>query len=535
MISNIFLILLISFFLYFSGSAGILASPINISPDHWSYYFIERLQAKGILRDFLSNTKPYSRDEIARMIIYVDNHKAELNSAEKSQLDLLKREFAPELNSMGLSEAEKYRHLLDWSDGKKQLTAEIGYIQDATIKESQRYKSTLQVVLSGNLEGGLFFYNDSRASYEKSDDPLPIWHPFILEDRYPWNALSDAYLIFRLPWADVQLGKDAVLWGPGYHGVVGLSGVDPTFDIVRLPFKIWKVKFASIIGFLRDDLTREVKGEKVRKYLFAHRVEIEPFSGICIGWQEVYIYDKIHIELINPIMPYQMAEDYLGQAGNNTMEGDIDICLIPNTRFYTSLFLDDFHPNENFFTYPANTWAVLCGFLIVELFGIDNLDFRTEYARVEPWAYTHGGTTFNPPMPTSYKHFDKPLGHWMGSNADDTFYELKYQISKNTALALYYYRIRQGETGGNLYDYFRGVKKKEFLGGIIEKNQTVSLELRHRLFQDSFIEVNYSHSRLNNKQREQAKLPSYHPQKEPWKSGVNSSENAFQLKLNIRY
>ncbi len=28
----------------------------------------------------------------------------------------------------------------------------------------------------------------------------------------------------------------------------------------------------------------------------------------------------------------QMAEDYLGDVGNNTMEGDIDLCIFPNTR-----------------------------------------------------------------------------------------------------------------------------------------------------------------------------------------------------------
>ncbi len=259
---------------------------------------------------------------------------------------------------------------------------------------------------------------------KKSDEKRPIWDPYTTPGRYPWSAVSDSYLIFQLPWADLQIGKDTVSWGPGYNGVIGLAGVNPTFDIIKLPINIWKVKFTNIIGFLRDDLAKEYKSDITRKYLSAHRLEIQPFSGVCIGWQEVYIYPEFHPQLLNPIMPYQMAEDYLGEVGNNTMEGDIDLCLLPNTRIYLSFFLDDFHPNESLFSYGANRWAALAGIFIVDPFRINNTDFRFEYARVEPWTYTHKGIIQTPPVPLSYKHFDTPLGHWIGPNADNMFFEL---------------------------------------------------------------------------------------------------------------
>ena len=78
-----------------------LASPISVPLDHWSYHFIERFQAKGVLKDYLSNTKPYSRDEMAKMILHVikqvEDGKSRLSKTEKAQLDELKTEFAQEL------------------------------------------------------------------------------------------------------------------------------------------------------------------------------------------------------------------------------------------------------------------------------------------------------------------------------------------------------------------------------------------------------------------------------------------------------
>ncbi len=524
----------------------VYASPISVPLDHWSYHFIERLQAKGVLGDYLSNIKPYSRDEMADMVVHIssllENGEIDLSNVEKDQLELMKGEFAQELAKRGIVAETEYRHLLDWSNAENRIVTEIGYVQGVAAKrgtgDHEAYLSTLRVLFWGNLSEGFFFYNDSRASYERTDEPLPLWRPYMDDSRYPWNAVSDAYLVVRFPWADLQMGKDAVLWGPGEDGVIGLSGVDPTFDLVKLQVQMWKFKFVNILGFLRDDLTREYRSDVVRKYLSAHRIEIKPFSGFSIGWQEVYIYaENLHMELLNPIMPYQMAEDYLGDIGNNTMEGDIDLCVLPNTRLYASLFLDDLHPHESLFKYGANRWAVLGGVLVVDPFGLENFDFRAEYARVEPWVYPHKGIIQNPPVPLSYKHFDTPLGHWIGPNADDLFFEANHSFSRDLMATFSYNRIRKGEIGGSLYDYDLEAMggEKRFLAGIVEKTKTISLGLIYRIFQDSTIKVDYSHTKIHNKQTEEAKLPSADERKQPWEAGRDWTQNIVQATVSLRY
>lgn len=525
-------------------SQQILASPISVPLDHWSYHFIERFQAKGVLKDFLSNTKPYTRDEMAKMLFHIikqaENGKLKLSKIENAQLDDLKMEFAQELGALGIIGITARKHLVDWSGDGKSFSAQLGYKQDVVTKrgtEDHRiYKGTIQAIIQGDLKGSLFFYSGNTASYEDSTEPRPLWTLYkSYRARYPWKAISDSYLILRIPWIDAQVGKDAILWGPGYHGVIGLAGVDPTFDIVKLPVEVWKLKFTSILGFLRDDLGKQYLSDVVRKYLSAHRFEIKPFSGFCIAWQEAYVYaENLHIELLNPIMPYQMAEDYLGDIGNNTMEGDVDICLIPNTRIYASLFLDDFHSNKNPFKYGGFRWAALGGFLIADPFGIDDTDFRAEYARVEPWTYTHKGTIQKPPIPTSYKHFDTPLGHWIGPNADDLFFEINHFFSKDLQTALSYSSIRKGEIGGSLYDYSEKAmeSEKRFLDGIVEKTHTLMLALKYRIAQDSEVDISYSFIHINNKQNDLAKLSS---SLSPWVSGHKWHQNVVKATVTLKY
>ncbi|MBD3185038.1 hypothetical protein GF312_22330 [Candidatus Poribacteria bacterium] len=521
------------------------AAPISVPLDTWYYHFIERLQAKGALRDFLSNIKPYTRDEIADMLIHIskleENDRVKLSSIEKAQFIEMKKEFAPELIERGMLDVREYARLLNWDKDKKSLVMEAGITQTARYEEGEEvykiYEVTPHIITWGSLDKN-YFYNTIRITYEDSDKPLPLWDPYLDPTRENWTLLSDAYLILNFPGTYMQFGKDQLLWGTGYDGVIGLSGVDPTFDVIKIPVKVWKLKFTSILGFLRDDLTREYLNEIVDKYITAHRVEIRPFSGLCLGWQEAYIYtNSFHLEILNPIMPYTIAEDYLGDAGNINMEADFDLCVIPNTRLYGSVFVDDFHPDESIFTYSANRWAVLGGIFVADPLSIDNLDLRAEYARVEPWTYAHKGTVLYPRKPTSYKHFDNSLGHWIGPNADDLLFEANYRLTKYILTTASYQKIRDGEIGGNIYDYDITAmgKKKTFPHGIVETEENYEAKIEFQIHRDSILKISYKHTEIDNKQTEEAKLPESDPRKEPWQTGKTWSQDVIQVELTLRY
>ena len=542
--TKLYLILALPFICAIALSQYAFSSPISVPLEHWSYHFIERFQAKGALGDYLNNTKPYSRDEMAKMVFHVSNEaekgNLKLTKIEKNQLDELKAEFAEELGELGMTGIKGRKHLANWSKDDKNIIMQMGYTQDVTIKKGTEdhniYKGTYQAIARGDFKNGLFFNLDSRASYEKSDEPKSIWVPHYV--RPDWDAVSDSYIVIRVPWADIQIGKDQVLWGTGYNGVIGLAGVDRTFDIIKLPLEFWRIKYTNILGFLRDELDWEGYSTVVNKYLGAHRYEIKIIPGLVIAWQEAYVLARdFNIELINPIVPYQMVEDYLGDAGNNTMEGDIDVCLLPNTRFYLALFLDDYHPGKNPFTWGGFRWAGLAGLLITDPLGLEDIDFRVEYARVEPWTYTNKGIVQSPPSASSFKQFDVPLGHWIGPNADNLFFEINKAFTKDLTTKISYSMVRKGEIGGSLYDYdwiaMNG--RKKFLDGVMEKTYNITLAITYRFTTDSNINVSYGILKIDNKQDEDAKLPSIFPNKQPWKTGNNWSQNILHFALTVKY
>lgn len=539
-----FLILLLSLTL----QNNTLSTPFSVPYNHLSYQLLERLQAKGILKDTLSNVRPYSRDDVARLLAMAWRNGEKLSKIEREQLKQLMQEFVEELQELGLSNINSYSDIIDWSEGNKRFRANTGYYSVSVLtKGTESYKTfrnSLRIDLEVNLEDDLLMKNDNTISHVSSNDPQVLMRQhktrYYMDEvnRDSWfETDSNAYLILRSRWTDLQFGKDYILWGPGHHGVIGLSAVDPTFSMVRFPFSIGRLKFVNILGFLRHDPGRSnLSKDIIKKYISAHRLEVKIMPGLLVGWQEAYIYDKFHIELANPFMPYEMAHDYFADTGNYVSEGDIDICLIPNVRLYASLFLDDLHI-KNPFTYGANRWAILMGIFIVDPFSLDNLDLRAEYARVEPWTYSNKGVIEQPPAPTSYNHFDVPLGHWIGSNADDLFFELRYQINKSFSINSSFFRIRIGEIGSNLYEYSDKAmsSKKKFLDGITEKTYNFGLSACYRFHRDSSIRMGYNHLRIKNKQKEEAKLPPNDPKKKSWEAGYNAFQNIFQVNIDITY
>lgn len=518
-------------------------SLVNVPLDHWSYWFIDRLQAKGLLGEYLSNSKPYSRGEVAEMIMHtsllLEDGRIKLTNIDVELLEELKKEFSDELANLGNPGIQGYKHLLDWADEDRMLVTQIGFEQGTSFNgDGDAYTSTIKASLYGDIYRNISFYNYSRASYNEGKEP-PLWkrNDPRYTWRYPWSALSDAYVTFGIPKINVQAGKDAVLWGAGQHGVIGLTAIEPAFDLLRFRTKMWKLNFTSVLGFLRDDLTKEYQSQVPAKYLSAHRVEIIPYPGISVAWQEVYVYaEKLHIELLNPIMPYQMAEDYLGEIGNNTMEFDAEISLIPGAKVYSALFLDDFHPDRSPFKYPGFRWAVLGGTMIADPLGLDNTDLTLEYSRVEPWTYTHKGTLQDPPIPTAYKHFDEPLGHWIGPNADDLFAQIGWQINRKIRGSLSYNRIRHGEVGGNIYDALEdNDEDKTFLEGIVENRRAVRFGFEYTAFHRTDLCAYYKRISIKNRQKEEAKLPKSSQRKQDWERGWNSTENEFGLTIQFTY
>ncbi|MEN9979292.1 MAG: hypothetical protein ABIK38_02985, partial [candidate division WOR-3 bacterium] len=68
-------------------------------------------------------------------------------------------------------------------------------------------------------------------------------------NRLLWQ-MERAYFGFNLPWLRLELGRDELVWGPGWHSSVMLSDQAPALDKIQLTLSRRQVKFTSFTALL---------------------------------------------------------------------------------------------------------------------------------------------------------------------------------------------------------------------------------------------------------------------------------------------
>ena len=77
---------------------------VNLPLGHWAYGFLERMQAKGALREANLMNKPLSRSDVAAMVARIGE--GELSEADLERLEWLREELALELDRYPLAGTE---------------------------------------------------------------------------------------------------------------------------------------------------------------------------------------------------------------------------------------------------------------------------------------------------------------------------------------------------------------------------------------------------------------------------------------------
>jgi len=475
-------------------SPSIFAQSVNLPMEHWAYQFLERLEAKGLFRELSLHTLPLSRLEVAKLLSQVEKQvaadKLKLTTTEFDQFEQLKGEFCDELDSLDVKFNERYRerHLLSWREGENVAHGDFDFGMNLEVRRGDQFPetertshTTLGAIVRGTIKQSLGFHVFVRNTIhrgveitERNFDPsrgTPI--NYVGKNVYTDEAI--AYFVWKLPWFELEVGRDRAKWGPGYRGSLMLSAQNPLFDMIKLKAQFNRFQFTSIHGNLNTSLGR--------KYLAAHRLEIKVFPWLFLAGSEAVIYGNrgMEFQYLNPIMPYHVAEHHLGDRDNNTIGFDLTAFPIRNFKFYFELFLDDYTLSESMFHYFGNKFAFLSGACWVEPLGLNNLDFRVEYARIEPFVYTH-----KDPINT-YQNYDQSIGHWLGPNADDWFLETNYRPNRDLTLTLSFERVRKG--AGDITRAWRPEygREKHFLAGTVEKRYIYGFKIRDQIFRDVFV------------------------------------------------
>ncbi|MBN2104858.1 hypothetical protein JW835_12530 [bacterium] len=494
------------------GASFLIAQPVFVPLNHRVYDFLDRMQCKGILSSQYGSY-PFTRKEIVKAFIEIQKsiHTERLTESEISLFEQFKGEFVGDLISHDIKIQSKFheRHLLTWSESDGRYRADADLLLDQQIiRQSGDRGSTISHTTGGGYLRGqltdqlgyfLHAYNTLRkgeAFEEEQFDPSR-GAPIIISGKNTFTDNASAYFLFHLPHVNIEFGRDEARWGPGQQGNLMLSNHDAYFDMLRLQVFFTRFQFTSIHGKLNYT--------QAPKYLAAHRLEFRISPWLSVAGSELVIYGNRDIEpmYLNPLMPYHVAEHHLGDRDNNTMAFDANLFPWKNHKLYLELFLDDYTSSENPLTYYGNKWALLVGWRWLDLFGFRGWDLQMEYARIEPYVYTHQDSL------NIYQQYGRSIGHWLGPNSDNVHIQIGYWVSRIFNSTFYINRTRHGE--GDLYTPANRTEstRKKFLSGVVESHEIIGFEMEYQLLKDCYLKSGYSYHRVSNVLGERDKNKNY--------------------------
>ena len=520
------------------------AQSVNIPLNHWSYAFLERLETQHKITGVMNSTRPMTRQEMAGYLVpliqKVHSGTTQLNSVEAEQLAFLKIEFREELDSLlpifeptvttRISRLKKMqfidpllpdflyrndRNFLNFSHEQFRIFIDPILYRDAqfattdTLAANERvYQDANGFTFWGALGDHLGFFFDARDTKEWGTRTYSTQHKITREglgfvNGYGTHIYHDetvAYLVFRLPYFNLTLGKDENKWGPGERGNLALSDYATSYDQLKFSVNYWRFKFTSLTAFLRPYPDVIEQDQILSKGMAAHRLEINLWKYLQIGLHETVIYGGRRLEpaYLNPLMFYRSAEHYLSNEDNVTMGVDFDLTAIRNLKFYGEFLIDDVTTSRLGTDFYGNKLAWLFGGYWVNLARVPNLDLRLEYARIRPYVYSH-----KRPIST-YQHFTTLLGHPIGPNSDDFFTRLQYRFSRSLVFEANFDYQRWGANSDSLNvgrevtrDHApQDAEEVAWLAGNRQYQTTICVEASYEFFRNLYLNGSYEYSHL---------------------------------------
>lgn len=534
--------------------SSISAQSVHVPLKNTIYRFIERWEAKGILRNELTGTKPLSRLQIAEFLTAI--RKKQLNGLELTLVDrdLLKfyeEEFVEEIAAIDPASEIKKPDTPGWLSGLQQkihsgffykngknllviktddfsLFGDIIAYQDNALTDVDSlestdgvYRQTTGILLRGSIGERLGFYVDARNTKEWGTRDYPIGRD-VTAPGLGWisnfgsrqfHDETNAYVVLRISPFELEIGKNHNRWGSGLL----LSDNATSFDYIKLKTRFWRLTFSHIFGSLvqfpriiEKGSNNESGGKKkfANKYLTAHRLEVNLGKGVNIGLQESVVYGQRGLELayVNPVMFLRSAEHYLGDQDNALMGFDITLNLIEGLKFYNEFLMDDVFLKRLGTKWWGNKFAYHTSLLWVDPFGIENTSVRLGYTKIKPFVYSHR-------FPINvYKHYNSSLGSSLKPNSDKWNGAIDYYQTRKLYYSLEIWYDRHGTSpedkivGGEINEPVPnpGDEYLGFLKGSVEKKKGFKLRVSYEPLRNLFIAANLeifsgSNFRINNR------------------------------------
>lgn len=319
--------------------------------------------------------------------------------------------------------------------------------------------------------------------------------------------------------ATVRFGHDKVFIGNGLRSmVIGDHAPPNLFLQVNTNIGIFNYQnyFAELTDFARltgGDLLN-------KKYLAFHRIGVNITKKLNVGFFEAIMFDRqdanqsnrFDLNYLNPVIFYRSIEQNLGSQDNAMVGLDWKWNLFRRFQLYGQFVLDEFKLDElrGRTGWWANKYSTQAGLKYINMFGVKNLDFHTEYNSVRPFTYSHFRSGGN------WAHYGQPLAHPLGANFREFIFRVSAQPLKRLWANVSFISFSKGEDfsitgdnyGGNILrdysdramEYGNKIGQGRKIGGMIT-DVNVSYMIAHNLFLDARIYYKLYSKELNLTQR----------------------------------
>ncbi len=467
-----------------AGAAGSACVPVSDPV----YDFLEACVARGILPLWSINMRPLSRARIGDLLqLVIMDYPKLADKVLEAELDYYLREFAGDIinrSDRSGSDARTLRlvrydpvkalHDPHWHavvfrrDGFDfTLDPLIRFRVDAD-RDQSIFRRATGIQFRAVYDGGIGCYFRFVDHVERGNGPY-LSRADLLEDRYGYVGplqgaretyydMTEAYLATELSNFEFAFGKDRLSWGPARGNDLLLSGTAPSFNQLRIGFRPFdKVRFGYVLGCLQawnaptDTLYQTDRGwtriSRPKKWIAAHRVEYMPWGWISLSVNESVIWGDRGLDwsYINPINFYFSAEHDGDDQDNVLLSGDCIVRIGRSGLLYGELLIDDMKLSTLGEGDPGNKFGVVIGAKLLDT-GLDGLTSGIEYARLDPYVYTH----FYPV--NRYSNWTSSLGSDLAANSDRLRCRLRYRPRRNVELRVEIDRHRRGTVGADPYD-----------------------------------------------------------------------------------
>jgi len=427
--------------------------------DDPAYAAFERLAGMGYLATNISNARPWTRAECARLVI------------EAEEIDRARQSGDPTVSELLSSLREEFSRDIEIADGKadREAGVESLYTRAVVIAgdpliDNYHFGRTIQNDFGRPIHQGfndytgasIFATHDAwtfsfRAEFQHSPDG----HPYSLStqqaiakaDETPLQGsplaagtdrirILDAYLTRAFGNLQVSFGKQSLWWGPGIAGgMIASTNADPItmlrfsnnrpFQLPSIGRLLGGVSAQIFIGRLEGYHYLQTSSElftppiKRQPLIHGEKLEFKPTSNLEFGVSltNVFAGSGVPLTLHEFLLAFSPGNTIPGQRGDpgDRRTGFDFKYRLPGLRNWLSLYSDSFAEDEiNPIAYPRRS-AFAPGIYLSHVPGLHRMDARVEgYYTDLPNLRDTGTYYYNHHYLSGYTNDGNLIGHPIG-------------------------------------------------------------------------------------------------------------------------